>query len=162
MRLYELPQAIRDLVARAVDPETGEIDASMESALDALHEEFGRKVEWIGLLVREAEAEAGAWKAEEDRLKRHRQAAENRADRLTAYLLGAMTDAEVDRVDGERCTVRLQASPPSVEYMGEEIPDEYRVVSVRLDARKALDAHKAGRELPDGFRVTQANHVRVQ
>jgi hypothetical protein len=164
MKLYELPQAIRDLVDRAVDPETGEIDASMEEALDALQEEFGRKAEYIALLSREAKAEAEAVGLEERRLKARRQAAENREARLKSYLHACLLNAGVDRLECSRVKIRVQAnSRPSIQWTGDvaAIPEQYRRVTVELDGTAAYETVKAGGTLPDGFRVETGNHLRV-
>jgi hypothetical protein len=163
VRLYELPEAIRDAMARAVDPETGEINEALESELGALQEAFEQKAEYIALLAREARAEAAAVKQEEDRLAKRRKSAEGRERRLKDYLLHCMSELELTRIEGSRAKIRIQANPPSVSWVGDDgaIPEEYRVVSVRANLALARDQYKAGDRLPEGFAVEIGNHVRI-
>lgn len=163
LTLYEIPDRLRVLEAQIIEA-AGEITPEIEAELDALEEAFERKVEYIALLSREAKAEAAAVRQEEDRLAARRKAAENRERRLKDYLHACMTLAEVERVEGDRAKVRIQAnSQPSIAWLGDDdaIPEAYRVVSVRPDLSRARDEHKAGAELPEGFQVTQGSHVRI-
>lgn len=164
MRLYELPDAIREALDRAVDPETGEITEALGAELDALEEEFERKAEYIALLSREAKAEAAAVKVEENRLAARRQAAENRERRLKDYLQGCMIAAGIDRIEGERAKVRIQSnSRPSITWRGdpENVPEAFRRMTVSVDTAAAYEELKAGAELPEGFEVQTGVHCRV-
>ena len=89
LRLYELPDAIREIEAEIIEAE-GEITDDIADRLDHLEGEFERKAEYLALLSREARAEAKAVKEEEDRLKARRTAAENREKRIKDYLLFSM------------------------------------------------------------------------
>ena len=163
LRLYELPDAIREIESEIIEAE-GEITDEIADRLDHLEGEFERKAEYLALLSREARAEAAAVKQEEDRLKARRTAAENRERRLKDYLLFAMRKLGVERVEGDRAKVRVQANTrPSITWVGEEdaIPDPFKRVRVDLDGRAAYEAWKAGGELPEGFRVETGQHARV-
>jgi hypothetical protein len=163
LKLYELPDAIREVEAAIIEAE-GEITDEIADRLDHLEGEFERKAEYIALLSREAKAEAKAVKQEEDRLAARRRAAENRERRLKDYLLFSMRKLGVERVEGDRAKVRVQANTrPSIEWVGDEdaIPEPFKRIRVDLDGRAAYDAWKAGAELPEGFRVEVGSHVRV-
>lgn len=164
LKLYQIPEVYRELLDRAADPETGELDAALEMELEGLIEEFDRKVEWIALLCREAKAEAAAVKMEEDRLSTRRRVCENRETRLKKYIHDCMTRAGIQRVDGRAVKVKIQAnSQPSIEWTLDEalIPAAFQVVTVRPNLTLARDELKAGSVLPDGFKVTSGSHVRV-
>lgn len=78
--LYEIEQEILS----CIDEESGEV-IDFEK-LDALALERDRKLENIALWVKNLEADAKAYKEEEDSFNKKRKAAENRANSLKAYL----------------------------------------------------------------------------
>ena len=104
LRLYEIPDRLREIEARIIEAE-GEITPEIEAELE---EAFNRKAEYIALLSREAKAEAAAVKQEEDRLRARRTAAEKREKRLKDYLQACMIGADVERIEGERAKIRRQ------------------------------------------------------
>lgn len=85
MRIYEIDKAIEELIANAVDPETGEL-ALYNDALDQLQMERDAKVENLALYVKELTATANAMRDEEKNLAERRQAVERKAERLKQYL----------------------------------------------------------------------------
>lgn len=170
LRLYDIPEAIREIEAKIIEAE-GELTPEIEAELDALEGAFDRKAEYIAVLSREAKAEATAVKQEEDRLRARRTAAENRERRLKDYLHACMTRLGVLKVDGERVKVAVQTNGrPSIEWMGEPdaIPEPFRRVTVGVDGVAAYDAWRAAPEnerataLPEGFRVEVGTHVRIR
>lgn len=84
MSIYDIDAAIISLI----DAETGEI--SDEEAFDALQMERDKKVENIGLLLKNTVAEAKAIKEEEASLAARRKTAENKAERLKHLLVYAL------------------------------------------------------------------------
>ena len=89
MRIYEIDKAIEELIANAVDPETGELILDNE-ALDALQMERETKVENLALYVKDLVATAKAIRDEEWALAERRQAVEKKAARLHQYLTYAL------------------------------------------------------------------------
>jgi hypothetical protein len=162
LRLYDLPDAIRDVELQIIE-DGGELTPEVEARLEALEEAFDRKAEYIALLAREARAESVAVKEEEDRLSSRRKAAQNRERRLKDYLLASMTRLGVEKIEGQRAKVRVQASPPSFKWMGEDdaIPEAYRVVTVRPNVALVKEEYREGGTVPDGFTVEIGHHVRV-
>ena len=164
LRLYELPEAIRQIEAQIIDAD-GELTPELEAELDALEGAFHHKAEFIALLAREAKAEGEAWKAEEARIRGHRIAAENREARLKGYLHTCMERLGVKRVDGQRAKVALQqSSRPSITWTGstDAIPEDFLRVTLSVDGAKAYEEWKAGAELPTGFLVSHSTHVRIR
>lgn len=84
MTLYQIDQAILD-VLDAVDPETGEFTGDLDQ-LENLQMEREKKLENIGLYIKNLRAEADAIKAEIDNLNKRRESSSKRADSLARYL----------------------------------------------------------------------------
>lgn len=84
MNLYEIDSALMALV----DEETGEV--ADWDAFEALQMERETKIENVACWYKNLAAEAAAIKAEEDNLKKRREALTNRADRLKEYLKNAL------------------------------------------------------------------------
>lgn len=90
MKLYEIHEAVRALEDKIViDPETGEFLCDMEAIEAQFHDlqrEWGNVVEWIAKVILNTRAEEAALKAEEDRLKKRREALGRKEDRLMQVL----------------------------------------------------------------------------
>ena len=84
MSIYEIDDSILSLV----DMETGEIED--EERYDELQMERTKKVENIGLLLKNTVAEAKAIKEEEANLAQRRKAVENKAERIKNLLVYAL------------------------------------------------------------------------
>lgn len=100
MTLYELNDAfnalLADIEAGRVDPQEQVEDAergdtiTLAEALDRLALDFDRKVENIGLWIKNLAADAAAIKAEEAALAKRRRTAERRVESLKGYLATAL------------------------------------------------------------------------
>ena len=90
MKLYEIHQAVQALEDQMMtDPEIGEILCDMDAIDAQLHSlqlEWEQVLEHLAKLVLNSRAEAVAIKAEEDRLKKRREALEKKEDRLMLAL----------------------------------------------------------------------------
>lgn len=84
MTLYDIDREIMDLL----DPETGEI-ADYET-FEQLQMELKKKLENVGLWIKDLRAEAAAIKAEIASQQERMKAAERKAERLTGYLEAAL------------------------------------------------------------------------
>lgn len=118
MNIYDIDAAILDLI----DEETGEI--LDYEAFEALNMEREAKVENMALWHLELKAEVAAIKAEEERMKARRQAAERKAERLKNYLVQIQA--------GEKFkTPRVSISFRSSESV--EIADEAVFIKTMMD-----------------------------
>ena len=163
MTLYMLADGIRAVLA-AADARDGELtDADME-ALDALVPALDQKAEAYAALIREAEAEAAARQAEVDRLRAGITAARNRADRLKSRLLDAMVATGRRKVEAGVFKLAVQASPPSAVCTVDptSLPTEYKRVKVEADNAAALKCWRDLGVAPEGFAVTQGEHLRIR
>ena len=117
--LYEINTAIEDAFNRAINVETGEItDEDALRELDALQMERDRKIENVGLWIKDLRAEAEALKAEKQAFEKRQRVTENKIEALKKYLMYALNGNKFK-------TTRL-----SVSYRKTE--------SVEIDDAKAL------------------------
>ena len=85
MKLYGISAHYRAIMAH-IEGNGGDLDG-LEEELDACMDALTEKADAIAALISEANAEAAAYKAEAERLTEGRKRAENRAERLKAYLV---------------------------------------------------------------------------
>ncbi len=90
MKLYEVNMAIQSARDRLdFDPETGEIGENTEAVLqelDALEMERDRILEYVAKVALNIRSDAAGLKAEEERLKKRRQALERKEEKLISIL----------------------------------------------------------------------------
>lgn len=91
MTIYEIDRSIEDLIAKSIDPETGELILDAE-ALEALQMERDRKVENLALYIKNEQVFSAALKAEQENLKKRQEIVDNRVDRLKAFLMQVYAD----------------------------------------------------------------------
>lgn len=149
MRLYEIPQAIENLI----DPETGEITDVEE--LTRLTSRFENGLEWLALEVKNAAAEAEALKKEKESFAKRQQTAENRAKSLKNYLANILNG---EKFKTDKVVVSFRKSE-AVE-VGNEFQDwamtngQYLRVKTEIDKASLKEDLKAGKEIPFAKLVT--------
>lgn len=137
--LYELVKEIEDFQF-VIDEETGEIMNFDE--LDALQLEKNTKVENICLLIKNLRSDAEAYKAEKNSFEQKRKQAENKADRLTAYVQYILAG---DKFKSSKVSVSYRKSEKVIcPDLLEVEPDYLRYKEPELDKKKIKDAIKAG------------------
>ena len=165
-RLYEIAGdvlALEDLLLES----GGEWTPEAEALYNEVEGSLESKVDGYAALIREWEADAEKWKAEEQRVAGHRKARENAAARLKARLLESLQQIGRDKVETPRFKIAVQRSAPSVEVLVEAdaLPMEYQRVipeSRVADKKALLEALKSGAEI-DGARLTEGTaYVRIR
>ena len=137
--LYELVKEIEDFQF-VIDEETGEILNFDE--LDALQLEKNTKVENICLLIKNLRSDAEAYKNEKNSFEQKRKQAENKADRLTAYVQYILAG---DKFKSSKVNVSYRKSEKVIcPDLLEVEPDYLRYKEPELDKKKIKDAIKAG------------------
>lgn len=137
--LYDLVREIENFEFN-IDEETGEILNLDE--LDALELEKDTKVENICLLIKNLKSDATAYKAEKDAFEKKRKAAENKADRLTAYVQYILAG---EKFKSSKVNVSYRKSEKVICPDLLEVDDDYlRYKEPELDKKKIKDAIKAG------------------
>ena len=156
MNIYEIDNAIAELIENSVDPETGELLID-DGALDALQMERDAKVENLALYIKNTVALADSIRQEEKVLAERRRSAERKVERLKNYLTDVLGGSKfaTSRV---ACTFRSSTSV--------EIDDAFREWAERYNPEllryKAPEADKAaikaalknGEEIPHAALVT--------
>ena len=164
IRLYELADALERLTEQLID-NGGELTPEIAAELEALEGTFDDRIERLLLHARNLQAVADAAAQEAGRLTALAGTRARAAERLKTYVLESMERAGRPKVETPLVKARIQAnSRPSIQWFGpvDAIPEEFRRVTVSIDAQKAYETWKATGQLPDGFIVERGRHLRVQ
>lgn len=149
MTLYEIDNAIREVLESAADPETGElVDEELLEQYDKLIMDRDQKVENIGLYIKNLEADAAAIKAEAKNLTARAKAAENKAEHLRNYMQFCLNG---QKFQSPRLSVSFRRSQKVEVDQNRlfEIPDDYlRYKEPEVDKKRVSEALKAGEDIP--------------
>lgn len=169
--LYEISEA-REILDAWLTESEGEVTPELEALLAEVDANANEKIERVALYIREQKALADAAKQERDRLAGIAATRLKAAESLTSYLHREMDRLGKDKVNGVLATIALQKNPPSVtgepvrplEALYVEAPELVRHVpaTFALDRKAIIEAHKAGRPIPEGLTVTQTVGVRIR
>ena len=161
MTLYEIESDI----LTCVDPETGEIID--QAKLDTLQMEREKKIENVALWIKDLRAEAEAIGKEVKALTARKKAAENKAERLKAWLGEALEGetfssarVRVSYANNTRLAVTDEQSVVNYIETHYEQPEEllrFQLPEIRKDAVKA--ALKGGEEIPGAYLETTESVV---
>ena len=148
--LYDIQRGITD----CVDEETGEV-IDFEK-LSALTMELSEKIENIALWIKNLEADAEAFKKEEEAFEERKKAAANKAESLRRYLDTALNG---QKFATERVSVSFRSSKAVQIAENTELPAEYIKTKVEKvpDKKKIGDALKNGIAVPGCALVTNRN-----
>ena len=144
--LYEINAALTRLWDAAVDPETGEIDPAIYEQFDALQMEKDAKIENIALWIKNLNSDAAAIKTEIKVLNERAKAAENKAERLKAYIEQALGG---EKFQTPRVNISYRASN-AVEVIDiNKVPPEFlRLKDPEVDKIAVKAAFKEGQNVP--------------
>lgn len=153
MTLFDIDKAIRDFELE-IDEETGEVLNAQD--LDDLEMEREKKIENVGLWIKELEAEAKAIKEEKDAMDARQKRAMKKAESLKGYLTYAL--------QGEKfSTPRIAMSYRKSESVNipddKAIDDKYCSITVvkKPDKKAIKEAIKAGEHVFGAELVTKQN-----
>lgn len=163
--LYTLRAEYQALAHRLAD-----MDFDAETVADTIEasglmDSIAEKGQNIVMVSRSFEAHIDAIDGEIKRLtalKKHRQAT---ADKLLAYLLDNMKQAEIERIEGPLMTISIRNNPESVDvFDGLQVPADYMrqpetppPVADKVAIKAAL---KAGKEVA-GCRLTRSQKLHI-
>lgn len=155
-KLSQISEAWLNALSDLPVDENGEIDTA---ELDRISEDFAKKVEAIGMIIKQSEAMAKLIKEEEQALASRRKTLENNAAWLKNYLTENFHAVGQTKLDTPK--VRIFFNPKeAVEILDEAmVPDEYKVQKITSSISKTLisDAINAGTEVPGAVIVTHDN-----
>ena len=165
LRCYEISGLIREVMDRAVDPDTGELTESGIAELRALAAAANHSVADLACYIRELELEAESVKSVLTEMAKRAVQLENRAAKWRVILLETMDSISSTSIKDSRITVAVRTNPPSVHVDDDaEIPiDYYRIIPQRIEPDKtALKAAlKSGETIP-GVSLVSTRRLVIQ
>lgn len=160
MTLYEIDQAIADIMENAVDEETGEIDESIYEALDNLQMERDRKIENIGLAYKSWSAFADDIKAEKQALEKRQKQAEKRVESLKRYMQYALNG---EKFKTPKVAVSYRKTQSVQINALELIPEEFlRFKDPEADKAKIKEAITKHGEIVPGAEVVESVSMSIK
>ena len=153
MNLYEINQEILSLI----DPETGEI--CNYEAFEALQMEKDAKIENIVLWIKNLRSDAKALRDEEKVLAERRKAAENKAERLAAYL---ETILQGEALETAKFKVSFRKSEKAVIDDITKIPKAYLNYGDPTADKTAIKAAIKAGEVVEGAHVEESLSMNIK
>ena len=146
--------------------EEGEIeDDTLIDAMQNSQEELSIKLENYCKFIKNMEADAKAFKEEEQRLAARRKTLENTIERAKKAMQMAMDVAGEKKVQGKIFTISLQKNPASVvldeQYM-ENIPEKYLIHKTDINKRLMAEDMKNGVDLEGLAHLEQSEGLRIR
>ena len=158
MNLYEITGAIAQLTELMED---GEIP---QEAFNDTIESLGAEeaIEGVVKAIRNAAADAEAFKAEAERLTEKRRQAEEKVDRLKALILNYLSVTDQKKAAAGIFTVSRRATK-SCELLDEsQIPEAYLIIQPpKVDKKTLLAELKEGKEIP-GARLKESESIIIK
>ena len=159
MRLFEIPDAIEQIVNEGTDPETGEITEEAIAALDALEGEQEQKALYLGRMIIGERAEGEAVKAQADRLAKRAKSHTNRAARLERYISNNIGDASY-----RDSTVKIGWRNSEAVVIDDEgqIPETHSTYQPRKPDKKLIKATISGGGKVPGARIEKRRNIQIK
>jgi uncharacterized protein (UPF0335 family) len=177
MKLYEATAdmaTVNDWIAEheeEIIAAGGELPPELQELLDLAEGQLAEKVERVAFYIRRLEGEEQIIKDEISRLQNRAKVKANSVKGLKEYLQRCLEGAGETKIERPLITVAIQKSPPSVHCGADlENPESRRALGAyvrekitwSLDAKKVLEIHKAGGELPSSITVVTNTHLRIR
>jgi predicted RecB family nuclease len=163
MKLFEISATYRSILESFEDAEGPEQVDALTEELSAIEDALESKAEAMCQFIKTLEAEADAFKAEEERLRTRRQALENGAERIKRRLEETLMSLDISDLTAGTFKLKIQQNNPSVRVDDEAlIPSGYYIpVDPKLDKKGILEALKAGDEVP-GCAMQRTRSIRIR
>ncbi len=162
MNLFTIPAEFRAW-SDAVEAAGGEMTAELEAKLGDIESTLEFKADAVCALIREAEREGDAYRAEAAAFYARARTCENRVRALKHLLKAAMKAVGASTVKGRRFTATVAtAAIPQIRWVFAGPPPEWcRRTIVEVDGGKAHEAYKFGASM-EGFEVTFTESLRIK
>lgn len=156
MKLYEISDAYMSLLDADVSKE------DMEVALGVIDEEFDKKIENIGKLIRQIEGDMQSLKDEEMRLLGKRKKLEKKEESLKDYIFSNFKAIGKDKVKTPLFTISVAKNPAKLVIRNENnLPDKYYKIEKKVDKAKLKEDIKNGVKV-DEAELVQSEGVRIR
>ena len=158
MTLYEIDRRIDDFLSYAEDIELSEDE--IKDTLDSLMMDRAEKIDNIACYYKNLAAEAEAIKLEEVKLRDRRQAIDNKADRVKAYLDRALAG---NRFESARVKVTYRKSEQVVVEDLDKLGKQFLRIKQTVEPDKSLikEVIKTGAEV-EGAHLEVKNNISVK
>jgi len=159
MKLYEINQAIRDILSQVNDD--GELPEDAYIELEAMNEALEVKYEAIACLIKELNVTAKALKDEEFTLRERRRRHENHAERLKGYLADNMLASGVERLETAKTAITFRKSEGVVIDNESIVPGNYYKYRPEISVSTIKDDLKAGIIVP-GVHIEERKNIQIK
>ena len=157
MTLYEIANEYQRFL---YEVERGNIpEEAIADTLESIEGELTVKVDNIACLIKNTNAEIKALADEERALRERRQTKVNMVDRLKKYLVNALNDADIKKVEGTRAVVSLRNSKSVEIDEGAELADEYLRIKTEPKRTAIKNALQSGIKIEGAKLVTKVGAV---
>lgn len=158
MKLYELNESFQQIQTLIEEGQDG-----LQDTLESIELAIEEKLENIGKVIKNLEAEANAFKEEEKRLADRRRSLENNIKHLKQYAENSMVVTGDKKIKAGLFTFAIQKNPPSVSVFNDVIvPKKYYVpVDPKLDKTKIKEDLKNGENIP-GVELKQSESLKIR
>ena len=166
LSLYQLNAEVMEIVLSIEAAELHECDELIEDLIDELEEAqdaIAKKRESYVHVLRSAEAQANALREESTRFLARARAMENLSKRLKQALHDDLVEKGEDCADAGIFKLGIYQSPPKVVFRVpiENLPSEYKKVTVRADTSAISDTIRNGGEV-EGAELDYGTHIRIR
>lgn len=157
MRLYEIANEYQRFL---YEVEQGNIpEEAIADTLESIEGELTTKVDNIACLIKNTNAEIKALEDEERALRKRRQVKANMVDRLKKYLVNALNDADIKKVEGTRAVVSLRNGKSVEVDEGAELADKYLRIKTEPNKTAIKEALQSGIKIKGAKLVTKVGAV---
>lgn len=164
MKLYDIQSEYAAIIA-AIEENGGELTPEINEALTFNGADFDAKIENYIKAIRNADADAEAYKAEAAAFKAKADRAANTSATLKATVLAALRSREIDKQQFGlfKASVRRSEKVLVAEDMIPALPDQYKRVKTTVEADKTAikEALKAG-ETIDGAEIIDNYSLQIK
>lgn len=162
MKLYELPEAYRNI--ESLIDESPEDSEHLQDALNTIEEEFENKLENVGFVIKNKQAEVKALNDEITRLNDRKKAAEKSVTNLKEYMKSQMLLMNKRKVKTPVFSFWIQNNPPSLQVTDESnIPKRFYIEQQpKLNKKDLLKHLQSTNEEVEGVEVTQTEGMRMR
>ena len=164
MRIYEIPESFESLLESLENEEISEDEFTQ--AVDALEIDFIKNLEHICKIIKTAESQADAAKAERERLTAYERTRRAKTARLKEYIKAAMQSLELHKVSAGLFEVGIQrnSSPSVVVKDADLLPRKYIIPQPpKTDNKGLIVDWKSGIIQEDGnIQFRFGNHLKIR
>lgn len=156
MKLYEITGAMKEVQQMLDD---GVPLEQLEDTLNEIGIDFKEKAESCLFAIANLNSEAGAYKAEIERLTVKKKSKESQVSKLKDYLLYNMQELNSGKIDNGLMSASIRKGAPALQINNESyLPQEFKKISttVSIDKKGLLSALK---ELAEGETIKGAEVV---